>query len=79
MQPAHLGHQLVAGAQMEMVGVAEHDLGADLPQIVGGQTAFDGAGGGHVLESRGLHRAVDGAEFAPTGRVLLFQKSECGE
>ena len=51
----------------------------DDPDIVREQTAFDGAGGGHVLESRGLHRAVDGAEFAPTGRVLLFQKSECGE
>ena len=62
-----------------MVGVAEHDLGADLLEVLGGQPALDGAGGRHVLERGGLHRAVDGAKFAPAGGVLLFQEPECGQ
>ena len=79
VQPAHLGHQLVSRAEMQVVGVAEHDLGADLLEVLGGQPALDGAGGRHVLERGGLHRAVDGAKFAPAGGVLLFQEPECGQ
>ena len=79
VQPAQVGHQLVPRAQVEVVGVAEHDLGADLFEVLGGQAALDGAGGGHVLEGGGLHDAVDGGERAPPGRVFLFQKPECGE
>ena len=30
VQAAHLGHQLITGAQMQMVGVAQHDLGTDV-------------------------------------------------
>ena len=41
---------LSPGAEVEVVGVAEHDLGADLLEVLGGQPAFDSAGGRHVLE-----------------------------
>ena len=74
VQTAQVGHQLVAGAQMEMVGVAQHDLCADVLQVMGRQAALDGTRGGHILESRGLHRAVHGFEFAPPGIVFLFQE-----
>ena len=30
VQSAHLGHQLITGAQMQMVSIAQHDLGADI-------------------------------------------------
>ena len=67
VQTAHLCHQLVAGTQMQMVGVAEHDLRADVLQVMGRQAALDGAGGGNILECGGLHRAVYGLELAPPG------------
>ena len=56
VQTAHLGHQLITGAQMQMVGVAQHDLGTDVFQIQRRQTAFDGGGGGNVHGMRGSAR-----------------------
>ena len=75
VQTAHLGHQLVTGAQMQMVGVAQHDLGTDVFQIQRRQTAFDGGGGGNVLECGGLHGAVHRSKFAATGGTFLFDKA----
>ena len=74
VQAAHIGHQLIAGTQMQMVSVAEHHLCADVFQIVCGQAALDGAGSGHVLEGRGLHRTVYGFELAPPGIVFLLEQ-----
>lgn len=68
VQTAHIGYQLITGTQMQVVGVAEHHLGADLLQILRGQAALDGTGGGNILESRGLHRAMHGLEL--TRRAL---------
>ena len=65
VQTAHLCHQLVAGTQMQMVGVAEHDLRTDVLQVMGRQAALDGTGGGNILECGCLHRAVYGLELAP--------------
>ena len=74
VQTAHLCHQLVAGTQMQMVGVAEHDLRTNVLQVMGRQAALDGAGGGNILERGGLHRAVYGLELAPPGIVLLLEQ-----
>ena len=74
VQTAHLCHQLVARTQMQMVGVAEHDLRTDVLQVMGRQAALDGAGGGNILECGGLHRAVYGLELAPPGVVLLLEQ-----
>ena len=74
VQTAHVGHQLVAGAQVQMVSVAEHDLCADVLEILRRQAALDGTGGSNVLEGRGLHRAVHGFELAPPGVVLLLEQ-----
>ena len=79
VQAAHIGYQLVTGAQMQVVGVAEHHLGADLLQILSGQAALDGTGGGNILESRGLHRAVHSLELAPPGVVLLLEQLKSGQ
>ena len=74
VQAAHIRYQLVAGTQMQMVGVAQHDLRADILQILRRQAALDGTSGGNVLEGRGLHRAVHGFELAPPGAVLLLEQ-----
>ena len=79
VQAAHIGYQLITGAQMQVVGVAEHYLGADLLQILRGQAALDGTGGGNILESRGLHRTVYGLELTPPGVVLLLEQLKSGQ
>ena len=79
VQAAHIGYQLITGAQMQVVGVAEHYLGADLLQILRGQAALDGTGGGNILEGRGLHRAVHGLELTPPGVVLLLEQLKSGQ
>ena len=59
---------------MQMVGVAQHDLRADILQILCRQAALDGTCGGNVLEGRGLYRAVHGLKFAPPGVVFLLEQ-----
>ena len=41
VQAAHIGYQLITGAQMQVVGVAKHYLGADLLQIPVSYTHLD--------------------------------------
>ena len=43
---------------MQMVGVAQHDLGTDVFQIQRRQTAFDGGGGGNILVKKGANITV---------------------
>ena len=71
VQAAELPDQLVAGAHMQMVGVGELHLGADLAQVVGGNRALDGAHRAHVHEHRGLDGAVDGLHLRPLGPAVL--------
>ena len=64
MEPAHLAHQLMAGAQEEMVGVGQHDLGARGEEVRGGQ-ALDRALGRHRHEGRRVDRPVRGELIRP--------------
>ena len=67
MQPAHIADQLVARADVEMVGVGKLDLAADLAQIIRGEAALDRRLRADVHEYRRLHRAVRRGVFAPSG------------
>ena len=42
MKSAELLDQLVAGTHMQMVGVGQLHLSADLPEIIGGNRTLDG-------------------------------------
>ena len=75
VQSAQFGNGLVTGTKMQMIGVAQHDLRTDVFQIQRGQAAFDGGGGGNVLERGGLNCAVDGGELAAAGSALLLDKT----
>ena len=75
VQAAHVGNHLVAGTQMQMIGIAQHDLRADVLQVKGRQSALDGAGCGNIHESRGLYRAVHRLENAAAGMALLFEQT----
>ena len=77
MKPAHLPNQLVAGPEVEVVGIAQLDLTADLPEIEGVYTALDGGLGAHVHEHRGLdHAAVGTGKLAAPGAALGFKQFE---
>ena len=58
--PAHLLYDRIAGAHVQMIGVAELDLGPDARQVDGGDGALDRARRTDVHEYRRLHRAVHG-------------------
>ena len=75
VQAAHIGHDLVAGAQMQVVGVAQHDLGADILEVKGGKAALDGAGSGDIHKRRGLYGAVHRFKDAAAGMALLFEQT----
>ena len=55
--------QLVAGTQVEVVGIAQNDAGVELFQILLGQ-GLDRGPGADRHEDRSLHRAVRGVEQA---------------
>lgn len=54
MQPAHIAHQGIGGAQVQMVGIAQHNLGVDILQIKGGKPALNGPSGGNVHGTPGF-------------------------
>ena len=72
VEPAHLADHFVPGTKMQMVGVGQLHLTADLLQIVGGYRPLDGPLGTHVHKDRGLDHAVGAGESPPPGPSLLF-------
>ena len=64
MQPACLADDVLAGTQVEMVGVTQDDLGVDLLHLPGG----------HGLDrSLGAHRHINGRGNIAVGRVQHAQ------
>ena len=73
METAHLPHHIIAGAQMQMVGVGKLDLTAEILQIKGAHAAFDGRLRADVHKDRRLHfPAVRAPEFAAPRTPLVF-------
>ena len=73
MKPPHLPDQLVAGPEVEVIGVAQLNLAADLPEVEGVHAALDGGLGAHVHEHRRLdHAAVGAGKLAAPGAALGF-------
>jgi hypothetical protein len=58
-----------------MVGVAEHDLGANSLEIISRKPAFDGAGGSDIHKGRRLDCSVNGDKFSPAGGPLLADQA----
>ena len=72
MQAAQLLHHLVAGTQVQMIGIGQLHLTADLLQVKGGYRALDGTLGADVHKYRGLHSAVWASKHAASGAALGF-------
>ena len=58
-----------------MIGIAQHDLCADILEIQRRQAALDGGGCGDVLERRGLYRTVDRGKLTAASGTFLFDKA----
>jgi hypothetical protein len=67
VQAAQVADQFAARPQIEVVGVAEDDLGADLAQL-GRRQRLDRGLGAHRHEDGRLHQAVQGAQPAAPRR-----------
>ena len=72
MQAAHAADGLVAGAQVEVIGVAEDDFGAERFERVLGD-GFDGAGGADGHEDRGLDGAVGKMKLGAAAAGFCFR------
>jgi hypothetical protein len=66
VQSAHFGHQIGAGAQVEMIGIREHQAGADFLQLGGGHR-FNGCLGTHRREDGRGNVAMWGVKYAGAG------------
>ena len=72
MQSSHIPDYLIAGTDMEVIGIAKLHLAVQLLQIQGGNTALDGGGGSHIHKSGSLDGSVDGFKYAPAGGTFCF-------
>ena len=72
VQAAHLTDDLIARANVQMVGIGQLDLAAKLLEVERIDRALDRAGRADVLKDRGLHHAVCRAEFTATRAAFGF-------
>jgi hypothetical protein len=74
MKTSHFVHDIVAGAKMQVIGVAESHLGADRTQIFGGKAAFDRCRGGNIHKARRLDGTVHRLETRTLGHAFRMQQ-----
>ena len=72
VQSPHLTYNLVRWPQVQMIGIAQLHLAADVFQVLRAEGALDGPLGAHIHKHRGLHRTMGTGEFPPPGFALCF-------
>ena len=72
MQSTHLPDNLIRGAQMQMVGIAQLHLTADVLQILRTQGSLDGSLCADIHKNRCLHGAMGTGKYAATRLALCF-------
>ena len=72
MEAPALLHNLIGGAQVQVVGIGKLHLAADVLQVLGAQGSFDGPLGTHIHKHRGLHCAVGTGKLTPPGSPFGF-------
>ena len=73
---AHSVNQVIAGTDMQMVGVGQLHLTANFLQIHGGHAPPDRRTGAHIHEHRRLYGTVYRLHHASAGMALFFQNLE---
>ncbi len=68
VESAHVVNELIAGTNVEVVGVGQLDLTVNvIEQLNGGNATLDGGAGAHVHKNGGLDVTVNGVEHASAG------------
>ena len=75
MQAAHVAHEFVAGAQVEMIGVTQHERGVDLFEMFG-RERLDGGLRADRCEDRREQVAVRRGEDSRAGAVVFSGDGE---
>ena len=70
VQPPQSPHHVVPGTQVQVIGVGQLHLTADLPQIMGRYRSLDGPLGAHIHEHWSLDHAMGAGERSPSGFPL---------
>ena len=78
VQPSHFVNDFVGRTEMQVVGVAEHDLTADVFKIESGNAALYRRRRRDVHKNGSLNRAVNSLKFSETGVLFFFYKCEHG-
>lgn len=73
MQSAHLMHNLVSRAQVQMIGVAKLHLALQIFKIDGRDSAFDGCGSSYIHKEWCLNGAVYSFKDASSGISFGFK------
>ena len=79
VQTAEGSDNVFAGAEVQVIGVGQLDLTADLFQIFGGQTALDGGLRADVHKDGGFHRPVGAGEAAAARAAVCLQQFKQGK
>ena len=69
VQAAHVPDEFIAGTQVEVIGVGQHQRGIDALEVLG-REGLDGGLGANRCEDRGEQVAVRGGEDPGTGTVV---------
>ena len=75
VQAAHVTHEFIAGTQVEMIGVAQHERGVDVLEMFG-REGLDRRLRANRREDRCDEVAVRGGEDARAGAVVCGGDSE---
>ena len=74
MQTAETVNEVIAGTDVQMIGVGQLDLTVQIVEIHGGDTALDGGTGAHIHENRRFNGAVYGLKPSAAGASFFFEK-----
>ena len=72
VEPPQVPYHLVSRPEVEVIGIGQFDLTADLRQIMGGDRPLDGPLSPYVHKHRGLRRAMSAGKNAPPGAAFGF-------
>ena len=73
VQTSHFPYHLIAGAQVEVVGIAKFHLSFQFSQVNGRNAALYSGRSPHVHETWGLESAVDGIHLSTACFIFGFK------
>ena len=70
VQPTHSLYYVIPWTQVQVIRIGQLHLTADLPEVMGRYSSFDGPLGAHIHEHWSLDHAMGAGERSPSGFPL---------